>query len=80
LRACPCRTRDYTLSLSLNGRLLGRDCSPASLGGVVHGQLHRFGGEEIVAQQSKDAIIYVTVSQGKRAKIAPSMQFVCPEV
>ena len=42
-------------------RLLGKECNPSLLTGAL--QHHGYHGhDEVAAQQSKDAIIYVTVS------------------
>ena len=43
----------------LLSRIMGKECNPNLLSGAF--QHHYRGHEDIAAQQSKDAIIYVTV-------------------
>jgi len=53
------------LKLCAQAKILGHDCSPSMIANTMHhhlGGMHgQLGHDDMVAQQSKDAIIYVTI-------------------
>ncbi|XP_040580110.1 uncharacterized protein [Lepeophtheirus salmonis] len=48
------------IKLCTQAKILGLDCNPMTLKNKLHHQ-NIYGHQEILAQQSKDAIIYVTI-------------------